>query len=392
MRGVLDSPSLSLTSHPQSYVFKQIHIVAHRISLAYNKRGLEYLSYCTPDYYRDRDHGERGPLELSAEEFLTDMADLQCLPPTVQPRVSDHMDQIKNMIAKVPAFARFLLNDRDKQDMLVQAAKDGEISWDSLWGKGRPGWHIECSAMSEAYLSEKFDIHGGGMDLIFPHHENEIAQNCAACPDSKIGYWMHNGFVTANNEKMSKSTGCWIMVTNLYHPLALRHFLLGTHYRSPVNYPIDQIEISSEAIFYIYQEKLRKQEKMKAKPQQLSESKPVSNDVGSLIELTKEVREFLNVLGLLSSLTYTEGLFLVAKFSVLLTIALGDMFKPLRWSSSTTLRAELTDEEILQRIEERAIARKNKDFLLADQIRTDLTSKGIALMMLLVRTLFALMD
>ncbi|GJR74254.1 cysteine--tRNA ligase 2, cytoplasmic [Tanacetum coccineum] len=174
---------------------------------------------------------ERGPLELSAEEFLTDMADLQCLPPTVQPRVSDHMDQIKNMIAKSSPSYR-CLSGRNSEDNRVgeqividprkknpadfalwKAAKDGEISWDSLWGKGRPGWHIECSAMSEAYLSEKFDIHGGGMDLIFPHHENEIAQNCAACPDSKIGYWMHNGFVTANNEKMSKSTGCWIMMT-----------------------------------------------------------------------------------------------------------------------------------------------------------------------------------
>lgn len=89
----------------------------------------------------------------------------------------------------------------------LQAAKPGEPRWDSPWGPGRPGWHIECSAMSAHYLTHSFDIHGGGMDLIFPHHENEIAQSCAACSESIVNYWMHNGFVTANDEKMSKSLG-----------------------------------------------------------------------------------------------------------------------------------------------------------------------------------------
>lgn len=89
----------------------------------------------------------------------------------------------------------------------LQAAKPGEPSWESPWGPGRPGWHIECSAMSAYYLTHSFDIHGGGMDLTFPHHENEIAQSCAACPESNISYWMHNGFVTIDDEKMSKSLG-----------------------------------------------------------------------------------------------------------------------------------------------------------------------------------------
>lgn len=89
----------------------------------------------------------------------------------------------------------------------MQAAKPGEPSWDSEWGPGRPGWHIECSAMSERYLTYSFDIHGGGMDLIFPHHENELAQSCAACEEAHISFWVHNGFVTINEEKMSKSTG-----------------------------------------------------------------------------------------------------------------------------------------------------------------------------------------
>ncbi|KAL8229957.1 hypothetical protein R6Q57_014857 [Mikania cordata] len=402
------------------------------------------------------------PLVLSSrfcQEFLTDMADLQCLTPDVQPRVSDHMDQIRDMIQKIidnncayvvdgdvyfsvdnfPNYGR--LSGRKLEDnrageriavdsrkrnpadfALWKAAKQGEISWDSPWGPGRPGWHIECSAMSVTYLTETFDIHGGGMDLIFPHHENEIAQSCAACPNSNINYWMHNGFVTANDEKMSKSIGNFFTireVTKLYHPLALRHFLMGTHYRSPVNYSIAQIEISSEAVYYIYQtledcgtaiskfqeeiktsvkkfvitddvknciknlrshfeEKLSDDlhtptilnaalqdalrlmnkilsmlKKKLQKPQKLSNTE-------SLIQLEKEVRDVLDVLGLLSSLTYNEVL------------------KQLK--GKALIRAELTEEDVLQRIEDRALARKNKDFNLGDQIRSDLTSKGIALM------------
>ncbi|XP_024988199.1 cysteine--tRNA ligase 2, cytoplasmic-like [Cynara cardunculus var. scolymus] len=407
------------------------------------------------------------PLALSGrfcEEFLIDMADLQCLPPNEQPRVSDHMDQIRDMIEKIiskncayavdgdvyfsvdnfPSYGR--LSGRKLEDnrageriaidsrkrnpadfALWKAAKPGEISWESPWGPGRPGWHIECSAMSAAYLTEKFDIHGGGMDLIFPHHENEIAQSCAACPNSNISYWMHNGFVTANDEKMSKSVGNFFTireVTKLYHPLALRHFLMGTHYRSPVNYSIGQIEISSEAVFYIYQtledcesaisqfqegsqkdgavssgkkypitddaKKCIKnlqshfEEKMSddlhtpsilnaalqdalrllnkilsllkkklQKPQKLS-------NIQSLIELEKEVRDVLDVLGLLSSSKYTEVL--------------------MQLKEKALKRAEISEEDIFQRIEERALARKNKNFKLGDQIRSELTCKGIALM------------
>ncbi|EPS58790.1 hypothetical protein M569_16023 [Genlisea aurea] len=226
-------------------------------------------------------------------EFQNDMNDLQCLVPTHQPRVTDHMEQIKEMIVQIidngcayvvegdvyfsvdkspnygilsgrklednRAGERVAVDDRKRNPAdfaLWKSAKPGEPFWDSPWGPGRPGWHIECSAMSAHYLTPTFDIHGGGMDLIFPHHENEIAQSCAACSESRINYWMHNGFVTANDEKMSKSLGNFFTIreaTKRYHPLALRHFLLGTHYRSPVNYSISQIEISSESVFYIYQ-------------------------------------------------------------------------------------------------------------------------------------------
>ncbi|PPD77463.1 hypothetical protein GOBAR_DD25615 [Gossypium barbadense] len=236
------------------------------------------------------------PISLSdryCKEYNIDMSDLQCLSPTHEPRVSDHMEQIKDMITQIinkdfgyvvdgdvffavdkfPNYGKLsgqkLENNRAGERVAVdsrkrnpsdfalwKAAKPGEPSWDSPWGPGRPGWHIECSAMSAHYLSFKFDIHGGGLDLIFPHHENEIAQSCAACEESDVSYWMHNGHVTNNNEKMSKSLGNFFtirQITERYHPLALRYFLINAHYRSPLNYSVVQLEGASDAVFYIYQ-------------------------------------------------------------------------------------------------------------------------------------------
>lgn len=402
------------------------------------------------------------PKSLSArfcEEFLKDMNDLQCLVPTHQPRVTDHMEQIKDMIAQIinngcaysvegdvyfsvenspnygmlsgrklednRAGERVAVDDRKRNPAdfaLWKAAKPGEPRWDSPWGPGRPGWHIECSAMSAQYLTHTFDIHGGGMDLIFPHHENEIAQSCAACPESKIRYWMHNGFVTANDEKMSKSLGNFFTireVTKLYHPLALRHFLLGTHYRSPVNYSISHIETASDTVFYVYQtlqdcedalsnlkeeigahgkpvrispdeqecikklrddfevkladdlhtptiltgslqdafkfmnQSLTKLKKKQPKQQRLSTAQ-------ALIDLLKEIRQVMDVLGLLSSLSYAEVL--------------------QQLKDKALVRAGVTEDEIVHLIEERMLARKAKEFAKSDQIRADLVTKGISLM------------
>src|SRR5207249_3202456 len=129
---------------------------------------------------------------------------------------------------------------RDPRDFaLWKAAKPGEPAWESPWGKGRPGWHIECSAMSAKYLGDSFDIHGGGKDLIFPHHENEIAQSEAVSGRPLARFWMHNGFVTIDNEKMSKSLGNFFTVRDVlakFDPQALRYLLLATHYRSPINF------------------------------------------------------------------------------------------------------------------------------------------------------------
>jgi cysteinyl-tRNA synthetase len=140
--------------------------------------------------------------------------------------------------------------------VLWKKAKPGEPSWDSPWGAGRPGWHIECSAMSTSLLGTYFDLHGGGMDLKFPHHENEIAQSCAACGTPFVHYWMHNGFVRVNDEKMSKSLDNFCTVRDvlrtLRDPEVLRLFLLSSHYRGPINYSEAQLEQADETLLGFY--------------------------------------------------------------------------------------------------------------------------------------------
>ncbi|RZC68702.1 hypothetical protein C5167_031913 [Papaver somniferum] len=162
---------------------------------------------------------------------------------------------------------------------LWKAAKPGEISWESPWGPGRPGWHIECSAMSDRYLTSSFDIHGGGMDLIFPHHENELPQSCAARPNTcEIKYWMHNGFVN---------------VTTSYHPLALRYFMMSTHYRSSVSYSLNQLEIASDTVFYLYQTLLDCEEALF----QFREKNPEGSvRKGKNIRITLDAQECINKL------------------------------------------------------------------------------------------------
>ena len=205
-----------------------------------------------------------------------DMAALGIETPTITPKATEHMGDMISLIGvltqknfayvvdgdvyfavnnfphygglsgrnldEMLAGARVDVNDKKKNPMdfaLWKSSKEGEPFWDSPWGKGRPGWHIECSAMSRRYLGETFDIHGGGEDLIFPHHENEIAQSQAATGKPLANYWMHNGFVKVNSEKMSKSLGNIFPIKEIlknYHPEVLRLFMLQSHYRSPVDY------------------------------------------------------------------------------------------------------------------------------------------------------------
>ncbi|CAN6929400.1 unnamed protein product [Brassica oleracea] len=409
---------------------------------------------------RANESGEN-PLELSnrfCEEYLVDMGALQCLLPTHQPRVSDHMDHIITMILKIiekdcgyvvegdvffsvdkspnygklsgqllehtRAGERVAVDSRKRNPAdfaLWKAAKPDEPSWESPWGPGRPGWHIECSAMSAHYLSPRFDIHGGGADLKFPHHENEIAQTCAACEDGGVNYWLHNGHVTINNEKMAKSKKNFKTIreiTESYHPLALRHFLMSAHYRSPLSFSASQLDSSSDALFYVYQTLqdlddalLPYREAMAedgGKAQRTAEAKDVINKLKSefeakmlddlntahiltgayqdalkfinasigklkkmqkkqrlsmlvsLVEIEKAATEVLDVLGLLTTLSYAE------------------ILKEMK--QKTLTRAGLSEEDIEQKIEERIMARQKKEFEKSDQIRAELTVHGIALM------------
>ncbi len=230
--------------------------------------------------------------EKYIREFHEDMDALKVESATVEPKATDHIPQILEVIRRlmekgfayaaegevffsVDAFERYgRLSGRKLEEMeagarvdvdprkrnpfdfvLWKPAKPGEPAWESPWGPGRPGWHIECSAMSSAYLGETFDIHGGGKDLIFPHHENEIAQSEAAFGRPFVKYWVHNGFVNINQEKMSKSLGNFLLIRDLlkeFHPEALRLFLLSSHYRSPVDFTPQSMEEASAGLDKIY--------------------------------------------------------------------------------------------------------------------------------------------
>ncbi|MFO7667303.1 MAG: cysteine--tRNA ligase [Desulfobacterales bacterium] len=235
------------------------------------------------------------PIEIAEKyikEFYTDMDNLNIERATIEPRATEHIEKIIELIEillekgiayringdifySVEKFENYgKLSGRKLEDMeagarvdiderkrnpfdfaLWKSLKPGEPFWDSPWGKGRPGWHIECSAMSSAYLGETFDIHGGGKDLVFPHHENEIAQSEGAYGKPFANYWIHNGFVNINNEKMSKSLGNFLLIKDIlksYHPDSVRLFLLSNHYRSPIDYTDKAMEEADAGLDKIY--------------------------------------------------------------------------------------------------------------------------------------------
>jgi len=230
--------------------------------------------------------------EKYIDEFYEDMDALNVERPTIEPRATEHIAQIIKVIEilidkgiayqidgdiffAIESFKDYgKLSGRRLEDMeagarvniderkhnpfdfaLWKSAKPGEPAWDSPWGNGRPGWHIECSAMSTEYLGETFDIHGGGKDLIFPHHENEIAQSEGAFGKPFARFWIHNGFVNINQEKMSKSLGNFLMIKNIlksFHPEAVRLFLLSSHYRSPIDFTDKAMDEASAGLDKIY--------------------------------------------------------------------------------------------------------------------------------------------
>jgi cysteinyl-tRNA synthetase len=371
-------------------------------------------------------------------EFHEDMASLGVRPATIEPKATEHMEVIVRMIESlmvkgmayeidgdvffpVEAFGGYgKLSGRKLEDMeagarvdvdrrkrnpfdfaLWKAAKPGEPSWESPWGKGRPGWHIECSAMSFAYFGPSFDIHGGGKDLIFPHHENEIAQSEAATGTSFATYWIHNGFVNINQEKMSKSLGNFLLIRDViqsFHPEAVRLFLLSNHYRSPVDFSDKAMEEAASALDKIYA-LLERVERVL--PAAAGEADPVGNQywtrfrdamdddfnsalgIGILFEAVRAINRTLDdakdgetpeATGILTAAAEIRRM---GQILGLLGESPVDYFQ--RKQTSALSKSGIDPEEIEKLLEERQAARKAKDWAAADRIRDRLAAMNITI-------------
>ncbi|WBL15240.1 cysteine--tRNA ligase [Sutcliffiella sp. NC1] len=358
--------------------------------------------------------------------YFEDVEALGCKRATVHPRVTDNIDTIvtfiETLIEKGYAYesegdvyyktrefdgygklshqaidelrlgARIEVGEK-KQDsldfVLWKAAKEGEIYWDSPWGKGRPGWHIECSAMAKRYLGESIDIHAGGQDLAFPHHENEIAQSEAANGKEFAKYWMHNGYINIDNEKMSKSLGNFILVHDIikqYDPMLIRFFMLSVHYRHPINFSEELLLNTKNGL-----------ERLKTSYNNLqhrltSAANLTDNDAAWLSSITSLKEQFeeamdddfntANAISVLFDLAKQANLYLNEKnTSTNVLTSFINLYDELVNVLGITLKekAELLDEEIEQLIQQRIDARKNRDFALADQIRDELKERNIIL-------------
>ena len=347
--------------------------------------------------------------------FDEDIDALGCLPPSVEPKATGHMAEMIDMIEALLANDTAYIADsgdvlyavrrfegygrlsgkniddleagsrvevdagkRDPLDFVLwKMAKPGEPAWDSPWGRGRPGWHIECSAMSCCHLGDTFDIHGGGMDLKFPHHENEIAQARAANGGGFARYWLHNGFVNINAEKMSKSLGNFFTireVTGRYDPEVLRMFMLGTHYRSPLDFSDQALDQAKAGLDRLYTTR-----------QRLAGQKGGAGGLSALfIDAMNDdfnTPEALAVLfetsrALNKHLDAGEGAGeLAGRFEAMCAL-LGIV----QQDAAVWFRGGDDDSEAIEALlAERSAAKKSRDFARADAIRGELAERGIAL-------------
>ncbi len=408
--------------------------------------------------------------EKYIKAFYEDMDRLGVLRPTIEPRATEHIKDMIEIIKKLmdkgyayksgrdvyfsvekfPGYGK--LSGRSLEDMLAGArveidenkrnpldfvlwkgSKEGEPSWDSPWGPGRPGWHIECSAMGCKYLGESFDIHGGGKDLIFPHHENEIAQSEAAFDKPFVRYWIHNGFVTVNGEKMSKSLGNFFTIREIlerFHPEVLRLFVISKHYRSPIDFSEEALKEAEKSLERLYLTMAEAVERLSEGESELfkkSSEKALLNK-NFLEQANKEVlkktdEELFNkilsfpskfieamnndfnsaqALGLLFDLRNSLQKFLesrgkkklkgeaseLAKIALLLIKEASSIFGLLErtyeqfWKEENLIKLRytgLTEEEINELIAKRQEARKARNFEEADRIRSMLLEKSIQL-------------
>ena len=383
-------------------------------------------------------------------EFDKDMAALGLDIPTHQPKATEHIPEIIALVERlirqgyaypvagdvyfsVAKFSEYLkLSKRNLEDMqagarvevderkehpmdfaLWKGAKPGEPSWDSPWGPGRPGWHIECSAMSMKLLGETFDIHGGGKDLVFPHHENEIAQSEAATGKPFVNYWLHNGFVNINAEKMSKSLGNFFTIKEVlakYDSEVLRFFLLSAHYRSPIDFSDQNLTEAEGGLERIYKTLAGIDATLPGKPvvEATAGSDAERELAGKVADFLPRFREAMdddfntalalgNVFDLVRSLNRllaeSDGLTATQK-ELLLTarerIAEAGRVLGLfhsepnayleRIKEQKVAELEIESGEIERLIAERAAARKAKDFKRSDEIRDQLLARNIVLL------------
>ena len=422
-------------------VYNYIHIGNARPVIVYDtvRRYLEYRGFEVKyvSNFTDVDDklikaanelGETVPeiAERFIEAYFNDTEALGCAVADVHPRVTEHMDQIiefiEALIEKGFAYesqgdvyyrtrkfegygklshqsvdelkigARIETGDKKEDELdfvLWKTAKPNEISWDSPWGKGRPGWHIECSVMAREHLGDTIDIHAGGQDLTFPHHENEIAQSEAYTGKPFARYWMHNGYINIDNEKMSKSLNNFVLVNDILKemdPQVLRFFMLSVHYRHPINYSQQLVEDAVAGL-----------ERLRTSYSNLKHRLSVSAGLGdhsdiwlSKIEAIK--KEFIETMdddfntahgiSKLFDLSRLANTYLLEKqtaaevletFLALFDELAGVLGVPFQQD------AELLDAEIEALMEERIAARKNRDFARADEIRDLFKEKNIIL-------------
>ncbi len=390
-----------------------------------------------------------------AEEFIQafdeDMAALGLRKPTHEPKATAYMEQIitlaEQLIAKgmayesagdvyysVDKFPSYLkLSKRNMEEMqagarvapgeqkrnpmdfaLWKSAKPGEPSWESPWGAGRPGWHIECSAMSSALLGTTFDIHGGGRDLIFPHHENEIAQSEAASGKPFVKYWLHNGFVNVDQEKMSKSLGNFFTIRDIlksYDPEVVRFFNLTAHYRSPIDFSDQNLEEARIGLSRFYEalaqlDKALAKAETNAAPGDVAET--LAEPVERLVQLEERFRsamddDFNTALAIANMFDAVRAINrilaeesnLSGQLQAILAKGRDDLLKlgdvlglfgsdPAAWLARSAQEglseSGLSATEIEALIVERREARANRDFTKGDQIRDELAAKGVMLL------------
>jgi len=421
-------------------VYNYIHIGNARPAIVYDtvRRYLEYRGYEVTfiSNFTDVDDklikaanelGEDVPTiaDRFIDAYYEDVSALGCKRATIHPRVTENIDIIIDFIQalidkgyayeaggdvyyKTREFKEYgklshqsieelRLGNRievgdKKQDaldfVLWKAAKEGEISWESPWGHGRPGWHIECSAMAKKYLGDTIDIHAGGQDLTFPHHENEIAQSEAVTGKLFSKYWMHNGYININNEKMSKSLGNFVLVHDIIKeidPQIVRFFMLSVHYRHPINFSQELLE-STENAFERLSTSYGNLKHRKNSSNNLTE-----NDQEWLDKINSYKEEFIkemdddfntaNAISVLFDLSKQANYYMQElNTSEEVIQAFLDQFDTLGNVLGVTFStADLLDEEIELMIDQRIQARKDRNFALADEIRDKLKDLNIIL-------------